>query len=740
MACSFSTVFKILYEGKKSELKYSRRNFLRMLLYDVDRREDEILRMDKGFLSRICAGTKMLPAAIAEYYELTQKSGNLERDIKNKILPLLDSPQKTLQDIRLLVETDPYMLPQKKDTILRNYGQDSLFLADVLRCSMSASPVMSKEHEVVNLGQFILGHKPPKPCPAFCGRDGELEEIDRNLKTHGKLFVTGYAGVGKSEVAAAYAHAHLDDFANVIWLYCEKSLYESIGTLCVSGNPYVDDAEKKFAYRDQILRSLDEKSLLVLDGVNWPLYEDPMLQIILNDYDCKILVLTRCVIEEPNVVRLDVISSEDDRMRLFCYYYSEAAQNSADVMDIMAALDNHTMAIELAARLLQNGRLTPSGLLHRVHWHNLLQDVHERILLRKDKTLRKERYAEHIKLLFRLSALSADAQQILRGMAIMPQQGIEEQLFGTMMKLEDLTEVDRLVDCGSVRRGNSREISLQPLLRETILAELNVTYDRIGALLETVDLILRMQWHRDLPDSRLMIAIILNLLDLPVTDQDTYLMLLHNSWVYCDNQHDCCTKRLIVKKLKKALDDHMGTVQDRALLLSYEAGELLFDDPAAARMMLIEADRHLGAVTKDNATLKTNLLASIGMASSWIGDSDYADACFVEAFGIYDWYDLGLGEDYARLLTNYCNHLTTVGQPATAKQKLLESYHSVLAIDCDAGVLADIETALANACISTGDTVEAGQWYNKAYRRRVQQLGADHPLSVSLLAAIQHLI
>ena len=237
-----------------------------------------------------------------------------------------------------------------------------------------------------------------------------------------------------------------------------------------------------------------------------------------------------------------------------------------------------------------------------------------------------------------------------------------------------------------------------------------------------------------------MIAIIKNLLDLPIIDHDTYLMLLHNSWVYCDNHQDGCTKRLIVEKLKKALDDYMGTGRDRALLLSYEAGEMLLDDPTAARMKLIEANKHLGPVAKDTAMLKTNLLASIGMASSWIGDHDYADACFVEAIDMYDRYNLGLGEDYVRLLTNYCNHLITMGQPAAAKQKLLECHQSVLAIDCDAGLLPDIETALANACISTGDFVEAGQWYSKAYRRRVQQLGADHPLSVSLLAAIRRLI
>ena len=132
MACSFSAVFQILYDGQKAALKLGKRAFLCELLFDADRHSGEILHLDKGFLSRICAGTKMLPAEIAEYYELTQKSGNLESDIKNKILPLLDLPQKTLQDIRLLVETDPYMLPEKKDTILRNFDQDSLFLADVL--------------------------------------------------------------------------------------------------------------------------------------------------------------------------------------------------------------------------------------------------------------------------------------------------------------------------------------------------------------------------------------------------------------------------------------------------------------------------------------------------------------------------------------------------------------------------------------------------------------------------------
>lgn len=72
MACSFSSVFQILYDGQKAALKQGKRAFLCELLFDADRHSREILNMDKGFLSRICAGTSLLPAAIAEYYDLTQ--------------------------------------------------------------------------------------------------------------------------------------------------------------------------------------------------------------------------------------------------------------------------------------------------------------------------------------------------------------------------------------------------------------------------------------------------------------------------------------------------------------------------------------------------------------------------------------------------------------------------------------------------------------------------------------------
>ena len=64
--------------------------------------------------------------------------------------------------------------------------------------------------------------------PAFTGRDEELNELDRMLRSPRKeaaiqvVIVHGLGGVGKTQLAVEYAWKRLDDYGVVLWVKADN--------------------------------------------------------------------------------------------------------------------------------------------------------------------------------------------------------------------------------------------------------------------------------------------------------------------------------------------------------------------------------------------------------------------------------------------------------------------------------------------------------------------------------------
>lgn len=53
-----------------------------------------------------------------------------------------------------------------------------------------------------SVSRWIKGNRPVSaPCRFFCGRDTELNDLHTALQEHNKVFISGFAGIGKSEFA-----------------------------------------------------------------------------------------------------------------------------------------------------------------------------------------------------------------------------------------------------------------------------------------------------------------------------------------------------------------------------------------------------------------------------------------------------------------------------------------------------------------------------------------------------------
>ena len=64
-----------------------------------------------------------------------------------------------------------------------------------------------------SIKNYIFENDTPAPCKFFCGRDTELEELHEALISNDKIFLYGIAGIGKSELAKAYARKYKKTYA-----------------------------------------------------------------------------------------------------------------------------------------------------------------------------------------------------------------------------------------------------------------------------------------------------------------------------------------------------------------------------------------------------------------------------------------------------------------------------------------------------------------------------------------------
>ncbi len=113
---------------------------------------------------------------------------------------------------------------------------------------------------------------------------------------------------------------------------------------------------------NRFLRSLKSDTLLIIDNFNVTATQDSFLSVVLK-YRCQILFTTRSKLDEYCTLPLKEIEDMNALLQLASAFYSEADAYRATVEKIIETVHSHTFAVELAAKLLENGISTPDQLL-----------------------------------------------------------------------------------------------------------------------------------------------------------------------------------------------------------------------------------------------------------------------------------------------------------------------------------------------------------------------------------------
>jgi AAA+ ATPase superfamily predicted ATPase len=143
------------------------------------------------------------------------------------------------------------------------------------------------------LYDILLSAKVPTATKSFLGRKEELKKAAPLLQDHSLLFITGIAGIGKSEFVKAYASKSKKKYNNILFLHYEGSLKKCISGLSFSADTAEMTEEELFQTHYQTFQKLRSDSLIILDNFNVLPKDDAFFkEFIKNDF--QIIVTTRC--------------------------------------------------------------------------------------------------------------------------------------------------------------------------------------------------------------------------------------------------------------------------------------------------------------------------------------------------------------------------------------------------------------------------------------------------------------
>lgn len=476
----------------------SQPDFLYELFEDfMDDPANQDFSMDNGLVCRWMTGQAKISPKISAYYSKPSNQEKLAHTIHQNLLPLMSDCNMAIQDIYTLFIQDDSISDAKKKNLTPLYKPASsrlLFLAKLISFGMERQFIKrnTKNQKLLAGGalspivlDYIMDSEVPKPCRHFIGRDKELEELYTMLEENRHVFLCGIAGIGKSELAKAYAKRYIKQYTNILYVEYTGNLHQDITDM-----DFIDDLpesteQERFQRHNRFLRSLKSDTLLIIDNFNVTATQDSFLSVVLK-YRCQILFTTRSKLDEYCTLPLKEIENMNALFQLASVFYSEADTYRATVEKIIETVHSHTFAVELAAKLLENGISTPDQLLTRLQVEKASFHNEDKIKIIKDGQSSKATYYSHIHTLFSLYTLSLEQQDIMCNMCFLPSTGISARIFAKWLELPTLNEINDLIETGFVQTTTRRTISLHPMIQEITLSETKPSVTRCHILLDSL--------------------------------------------------------------------------------------------------------------------------------------------------------------------------------------------------------------------------------------------------------------
>lgn len=689
--------------------------------------ESKDFDFDNGLVCRWFNGQAKISPRITGYYMNNHKRNLLAADMHRNVLPLMYDSAMAVQEVYNILVQDTTISDKAKEQLLQNYPcetekDEARFLTAALCFGMECSFVKrdSNTKQLLSAGtlspivkDFVYDGGVPKPCRHFCGRDDELATLHHLLCDHGKVFLQGIAGIGKSELAKAYAKQHNKEYTNILYLAYTGDLKQDIIDMDFADDLPNDDDEERFRKHNRFLRTLKDDTLFIIDNFNVTATQDGLLSVVMK-YRCRILFTTRSRFNNYTSMTLEEISDTEALVGLMGCFYSEAEKYRPVLEQIIQTVHSHTLAVEMSARLLESGIMEPMLLLNKLKEEKVALDATDTIGITKDGKSQKATYYHHIRTLFSLYHLSDTEKEVMRSLSLLPVTGISGRLFAHWLKLRDMNTVNDLIEKGFVQAMEGPVIALHPMVQEVAVEEIKPSVTTCRTLLNSLQQIClrhgeEVSYYKQLFQT---IETIINLID--NDDMPFYLRFAEDVFPYMEKFHYVQGMELVLKHLTELLkDDAVGSISDRALLMDYRA--CCEKKPDKAIKLEKDAIAMLTEINSDNALLAANLHANLGSMYRQSGKHELAKQHMEQGIQLLEQFGLVPYHDSIPQITNYAVLLTEMGQPDMGLSALRKLFRVIREYNSDQTIdYATVQEALGNICLTIGEVQQATTHFQKA--------------------------
>ncbi|MGN0656525.1 MAG: tetratricopeptide repeat protein [Ruminiclostridium sp.] len=717
--CDFSSVIGIIRKYISEGNATTQPELIYDLFYTFAEKNDDF-DFDNAQINRWIKGLAAVSPRIAEFYQHKSAAQNLAFDIEKYILPLLCDEKMAVQDLYNLVLSDMSVSEQKRNELTADYSDNSAaFIANViifainrrfekrdtkLLTTMSLSPAAD---------DIIFGCEAPKPCKYFCGRDIELENLHELLNKHSKVFIHGVAGIGKSELAKAYAAAYKKEYVNILYFRYEGSLHRMIMDMDFADDNSGERETERFRKRNRFLRSLKNDTLIIIDNFDTAVAYEAELGAIMN-YSCRVIFTTRSNFEIGTTFQLAEISDIDTLVTLAGKFYSDIERNRETVVKIIEAVYRHTLAVEMSARLLQKGMLEPEELLSALLNSSANPDSTDKIGINKDGVNTKATYYNHIRTLFSLYLLNEDKQSIMRCMVFVPQTGIRARMLAKWLELDTMDDINELVELGFIANPEMDRIALLPIVRDIAVEDLCPSVSNCNALLNSVHQIC-LRHGEDISYRKTLFEVIESVIRYAEKDNSMfYIRFIEDAFSYIEKYKYESGMRHIVFELDKYKDEL--TPNDLALFYDCQSAVEAFLNRNYNKAISLSKKAIEACIPEENLHLAANLHMNLGYCYHLNGNTDLAKQSMETALA-YMWEHNELNNDVVIMLHNYANLMGDLGEPIKAIREMKKCAEKIKAANTDMCIdYADLYLDIGIIYLQIQNTASAFSAFEEAFR------------------------
>ena len=722
----FASVMAVLRRNIPDENFGNQADFLDSLFMDLGFSPQTAMEFDQGQVCRWINGLARLSPNIISFYQEKDNQWKLVRRIKERLLPIMPDSAMAAQELYDLVLQAPNVSPQKKMELTDGYtfeddNDEAIFIMEILCLAMQLrfekrdvrkKQLLTPGNLSPAVVDYIFDTDIPRPCRWFLGREQELDQLHALLVDHSKVFLHGIPGIGKSELAKAYAKQYGKEYTNVIYVNYPGDLKQAVIDLDFADDLPDESDDTRFKRHNRFLRSLREDTLLIVDNFNVTASQDQFLDVMLK-YRCRILFTTRSRYENHISLEVGELNS-DTLLELVGKFFPEAEKKRDQISQIIELLHGHTFAVELAARLLANGLLKPKELLTKLQKEKAALDADDKIGTTKDGRNRKATYYDHIHSLFSFYKLAGSEQEIMRCMTLIPANGISSRRFAAWMDQQNMNTINDLMEMGFIHPKNNREILLHPMIREVAVEELKPSVRNCAVLLDSLQEISLMHGLEFMNNKQVFYTVESIIATVKKDDIARYLLFLENVFQYMDKyRYEPGMQTIIVEMTAILADGSVGTSADRACLL--DARAVLEKNTKKQIDLVEEAVRVLGEVHSGNAHLAANLHANLGALYHKSGRIDLAKPYMEQGVHLLEEYNLTGYHDSVTQICNYAALLTDMGEPQRAYSALLKLARKVQELNSDQCLdYGLIQQVMGSICVVKGDAAQAQLHHQRA--------------------------